>query len=154
MDQDAEQVLSVEGLKVFFELDEGLVRAVDGVSFSVDQGGVVALVGESGCGKTVTVRAMLHLLDSPGRIVEGRVLFRGDGSGGAEDLAGLDPDGPRMRKIRGGEISLIFQEPMASFSPCSAITDAKCASWCWIRWRVAPNRTASSRATWPVRNPG
>jgi len=111
----------VEGLKVFFELDEGLVRAVDGVSFSVDQGGVVALVGESGCGKTVTVRAMLHLLDPPGRIVEGRVLFRGDGVGGVEDLAGLDPDGPRMRKVRGGEISLIFQEPMASFSPVHTV---------------------------------
>lgn len=104
-----------------FDLDEGLVRAVDGVDFEIDEGQVIALVGESGCGKTVTVRSILQLLDPPGRIADGRVLLRRDGSGEVTDLAGLHPDGPEMLQIRGSEIALVFQEPMASFSPVHTV---------------------------------
>jgi peptide/nickel transport system ATP-binding protein len=81
-------------------------------------------VGESGCGKSVTARSILRILDRPGRIVSGEILLRregGDGPSDVVDLAGLDPDGVTMRTIRGGEIALVFQEPMTSFSPVHTI---------------------------------
>jgi oligopeptide/dipeptide ABC transporter ATP-binding protein len=113
-------VLSVRDLRVHFFLDEGLVRAVDGVSFDVASGQVVGIVGESGCGKSVTMRAVLQIVEPPGRIVGGRMLFQSDG-GAAVDLAGLDPRGAAMRAIRGAEIALIPQEPMAAFSPVHTV---------------------------------
>ncbi len=113
-------LLSVRGLKVVFGLDEGSVRAVDGVSFDVMPGQVVGIVGESGCGKSVTTKAMLQLVDSPGRIAAGEMLFRRAG-GDAVDLARLDPRGREIREIRGAEIALIPQEPMASFSPVHTV---------------------------------
>ena len=117
-----EPVLSVRNLKVHFFLDEGLVRAVDGVSFDVAPGQVVGIVGESGCGKSVTMRAILQIVEPPGRVVGGRMLFRGDGPE-AVDLARLDPRGAAMRAIRGAEIALIPQEPMAAFSPVHTVGD-------------------------------
>jgi oligopeptide/dipeptide ABC transporter ATP-binding protein len=117
-----EPVLSVRNLKVHFFLDEGLVRAVDGVSFDVAPGQVVGIVGESGCGKSVTMKALLQIVEPPGRIVGGRMLFRGDGAE-AVDLARLDPRGAAMRAIRGAEIALIPQEPMAAFSPVHTVGD-------------------------------
>ena len=113
-------LLSVRGLKVVFGLDEGSVRAVDGVSFDVMPGQVVGIVGESGCGKSVTTKAMLQLVDPPGRIAAGEMLFRRAG-GEAVDLARLDPRGREIREIRGAEIALIPQEPMASFSPVHTV---------------------------------
>ena len=113
-------MLSVRGLKVVFGLDEGSVRAVDGVSFDVMPGQVVGIVGESGCGKSVTTKAMLQLVDPPGRIAAGEMLFRRAG-GDAVDLARLDPRGREIREIRGAEIALIPQEPMASFSPVHTV---------------------------------
>jgi peptide/nickel transport system ATP-binding protein len=115
-----EPLLSVRGLKVVFGLDEGSVRAVDGVSFDVMPGQVVGIVGESGCGKSVTTKAMLQLVDPPGRIAAGEMLFRRAG-GEAVDLARLDPRGREIREIRGAEIALIPQEPMASFSPVHTV---------------------------------
>ncbi len=115
-----EPLLSVRGLKVVFGLDEGSVRAVDGVSFDVMPGQVVGIVGESGCGKSVTTKAMLQLVDPPGRIAAGEMLFRRAG-GDAVDLARLDPRGREIREIRGAEIALIPQEPMASFSPVHTV---------------------------------
>jgi peptide/nickel transport system ATP-binding protein len=117
-----EPVLAVHDLRVHFRLDEGLVRAVDGVSFEVPAGQVVGIVGESGCGKSVTMRAVLQIVEPPGRVVGGRMLFRGDG-GGVVDLARLDPRGAAMRAIRGAEIALIPQEPMAAFSPVHTVGD-------------------------------
>lgn len=120
-------LLSVRGLKTYFELDEGTVRAVDGVSFDVMPGEVLGIVGESGCGKSITMKSILRLVAKPGRIVGGEILYRPDpagraGGGGAEiDLTKLRKDGRRMRNIRGGEIALIPQEPMASFSPLHTI---------------------------------
>lgn len=121
----AEPILSVQGLKTHFTMDEGVVRAVDGVSFNVYPGEVVGIVGESGCGKSITMKSVLRLIEKPGRIVSGSIMFRRDGQGkrAAEriDLAALPAHGRRMREVRGGDIALIPQEPMASFSPLHSI---------------------------------
>jgi len=107
-------VLSVRDLKTYFRLDEGVVRAVDGVSFDVYAGRTLGIVGESGCGKSITARSILGIVDRPGRIEGGEVWLRQDAA--SIDLAKLPPEGPQMRALRGKEIALIFQEPMASFS--------------------------------------
>src|SRR5262245_52124500 len=115
-------VLQVRDLRVHFFLDEGLVRAVDGVSFDVEPGQVVGIVGESGCGKSVTMKALLQIVEPPGRIVGGQMLLRSDGAAPV-DLARLSPRGAVMRAIRGAEIALIPQEPMAAFSPVHTVGD-------------------------------
>jgi peptide/nickel transport system ATP-binding protein len=114
-------LLSVRDLRVSFALDEGLVRAVDGTSFDVMPGQVLGIVGESGCGKSVTMKAILQLVERPGRITSGEINFRRDK--GIVDLARLPPRGELMRDIRGGEIALIPQEPMAAFSPVHTVGD-------------------------------
>src|SRR5437870_1899062 len=118
-------LLSVRNLKTYFYQDEGLVKAVDGVSFDVAEGVTLGIVGESGCGKSVTARSILRIVDRPGRIVEGEIHFRrpsaNGGPGRTVDLATLEPNGAEMRAIRGAEIALIFQEPMSSFSPVHTI---------------------------------
>ena len=107
-------LLDVQGLKTYFFTRDGVVRAVDGVSFSVRPGETLAIVGESGCGKSVTSLSILRLVASPpGRTVEGRVVF------GGRDLLSLP--GPEMRRIRGDAISMIFQEPMTSLNPVLTI---------------------------------
>jgi peptide/nickel transport system ATP-binding protein len=112
--ESAAQLLDVQGLKTYFFTRDGVVRAVDGVSFSVGRGETLAIVGESGCGKSVTSLSILRLIASPpGRTVEGRVMFEG------RDL--LDLPEPEMRKIRGDAISMIFQEPMTSLNPVLTI---------------------------------
>ena len=115
-------ILEVKDLRVHFLLDEGVVRAVDGVSFDVHPGQVVGIVGESGCGKTVTMKAVLQIVEPPGRVVGGQILFRKD-SAPPVDLARLSPKGAAMRAIRGAEIALIPQEPMAAFSPVHTVGD-------------------------------
>jgi oligopeptide/dipeptide ABC transporter ATP-binding protein len=113
-------ILSVRDLKAYFALDEGIVKAVDGVSFDVFPGQVLGIVGESGCGKSVTMKAILQIIEPPGRIVNGEILLnRQNGSTTDQtiDLAKLKPNGREMREIRGAEIALIPQEPMSSFSP-------------------------------------
>ena len=119
-------LLSVRNLHTHFPLDEGTVVAVDGASFEMYEGKILGVVGESGCGKTVAARSIMQILDRPGRIVEGEILFNRrnggtDGKTEVVDLAGFDPNGGEMRKIRGAEISLIFQEPMTSFSPVHTV---------------------------------
>ena len=120
-------LLSVRNLKTYFAQDEGTVKAVDGVSFDLYPGATLGIVGESGCGKSVTARSILRIVDRPGRIVEGEIQFRrpgGDGGAGrgqVVDLTKLAPNGPEMRAIRGAEIALIFQEPMSSFSPVHSV---------------------------------
>lgn len=122
-------LLSVHDLRVSFFMDEGVVRAVDGVSFDVFLGQVVGIVGESGCGKSVTMKAILQIVEPPGRIVSGRILFRrrprapGADADEVVDLARLHPRGAAMRAIRGAEIALIPQEPMAAFSPVHTVGD-------------------------------
>jgi peptide/nickel transport system ATP-binding protein len=113
----AAPILSVRELKTYFHLPEGVVRAVDGVSFDVYPGRTVGVVGESGCGKSITARSILGIVDRPGRIESGEILLHGaSAQGGPIDLVRLAPDGAQLRAIRGKEIALIFQEPMASFS--------------------------------------
>ena len=101
------------------------MRAVDGVSFDLYPGATLGVVGESGCGKSITARSILRIVDRPGRIVEGEIHFRRPGANGGAaemvDLAKLEPNRPEMRSIRGAEIALIFQEPMSSFSPVHSV---------------------------------
>ncbi|HEX7589016.1 MAG TPA: ABC transporter ATP-binding protein [Anaerolineae bacterium] len=114
-------LLSVRDLKVYFNMDEGVVKAVDGVTFDVNPGQIFGIVGESGCGKSVTMKAVLRIVEPPGKIVHGEVLLRQAGPAGVVDLAKLDANGKEMRSIRGAEIALIPQEPMASFSPVHTV---------------------------------
>ena len=113
----AAPILSVRELRTYFHLPEGVVRAVDGVSFDVHPGRTVGVVGESGCGKSITARSILGIVDRPGRIESGEIwLHSADAQTDPIDLVRLAPNGEQMRAIRGKEIALIFQEPMASFS--------------------------------------
>ncbi len=108
-------LLRVRDLKTEFRADSGAIPAVDGVSFSIFPGQTLALVGESGCGKSVTALSLLRLIDPPGRIISGSLLLQGS------DLLKLSE--PAMRKIRGGRIAMIFQEPMTSLNPVFTIGD-------------------------------
>lgn len=113
-------LLSVRDLKTYFFQDEGTVKAVDGASFDIYEGKTLGVVGESGCGKSVTARSILRIVEKPGQIVEGQILFREMYDSGQEkevDLAKLNAGGMEMRSIRGKDIGLVFQEPMTSFSP-------------------------------------
>ena len=112
-------LLSVRDLRTHYFTDEGLVRAVDGVSFEVGAGRVVGIVGESGCGKSATALSLLHVVPKPGRVVGGEILL--DLPEGQVDIARLDPAGKQIRAIRGAAVSLVFQEPMTSFSPSHSI---------------------------------
>jgi oligopeptide/dipeptide ABC transporter ATP-binding protein len=120
MQNDTRPLLSVRNLRTSFFQDEGITKAVDGASFDVSPGKTLGIVGESGCGKSVTAQSILRIVDRPGRIVDGEiVLTRADGS--QVDLVKLDANGQEMRSIRGGDIGLVFQEPMTSFSPVHTI---------------------------------
>jgi len=112
-------ILSIRNLKTYFFTDEGVVKAVDGASFDLVQGQTIGLVGESGCGKSVTAFSILRIVDKPGRVVEGEILLH-QGSQ-TTDLARLPEEGREMYAIRGKEIGLVFQEPMTSFSPVHTI---------------------------------
>ena len=106
---DGESTLAVKDLKTYFFTKGGVVKAVDGVSFNVNQGQVMGLVGESGCGKSVTGFSILGLVDSPGQVIGGHILFKG------EDLVGV-PE-PQMQRLRGNRIAMIFQDPMMTLNP-------------------------------------
>ncbi|HEX7122164.1 MAG TPA: ABC transporter ATP-binding protein, partial [Gemmatimonadaceae bacterium] len=113
---DGRALLEVQDLRTWFHTGAGVARAVDGVSFTIDAGQTVGLVGESGCGKSVTALSLLRLIEPPGRIEPGsRVLFDG------RDLLALDEE--RMRRIRGNRIAMVFQEPMTALNPVFTIGD-------------------------------
>jgi peptide/nickel transport system ATP-binding protein len=115
-------VLEVRDLTTHFPVRAGVVKAVDGVSFSLQRGRTLCVVGESGSGKSVTARSILQIVDAPGRIVSGQmILTRPDGS--TVDIASLDPRSRAIRAIRGREIAMIFQEPMSSLSPVHTVGD-------------------------------
>ena len=113
MSEKLTPLLEVKDLTVHFDLDEGVLKAVDGVDFILTKGEVLGLVGESGCGKSVTAQSILGLVPKPGR-VGGSITHHGENT---VDIAALDPKGEEINTIRGKQISMIFQEPMTSFSP-------------------------------------
>ncbi len=108
-------ILQVRDLHTHFFADEGVVRAVDGTSFDLFAGRTLGIVGESGCGKSVTARSILRIVEKPGRIVSGEILLRRQ-TGAVVDVTRLPVDGTEMRAIRGGDLGLVFQEPMSSLS--------------------------------------
>jgi peptide/nickel transport system ATP-binding protein len=120
----SEPLLRVSDLRTYFFQDAGLVRAVDGASFAIYPGQTLGVVGESGCGKSVTARSILNLVEQPGRIVSGEIVLRD--SFGSLDLTRLRPDSQTMRAIRGAVIAYVFQEPMSSFSPVHTIGSQIC----------------------------
>lgn len=111
-----EPVLRVEGLRTHFRVSDGVLKAVDDISFTVESGKVLCIVGESGSGKSVTALSILRLIDPPGKIESGRIFYRGD------DLLRL-PEAEMTRTIRGNRIGMIFQDPMTSLNPAFTIGD-------------------------------
>jgi peptide/nickel transport system ATP-binding protein len=112
----AERLLEIRGLRTHFATDDGIVHAVDGVDLTIDRGETLGVVGESGCGKSITALSVLKLIPMPpGRIVDGRILWRG------RDLVPLGPHD--MQKIRSKEIAIVFQEPMTSLNPVYTVGD-------------------------------
>ena len=116
-------LVEVKNLKVQFDVRDGIIKAVDGATFEIRRGQTLGIIGESGCGKSVTARAILRMVPKPGKVVDGEVIYhRCVKSNGSElidhvRITELDPDGQEIRKIRGGEIGMIFQEPMSSLTP-------------------------------------
>ena len=123
--QSETPLLEIKNLKTYFFLDEGVVRAVDDVTFEMDRGRVLGVVGESGCGKSVLARSIMRIVRPPGRSLEGEIIYNRNTENGARgdsiDLLDLSPDGAEMRDIRGSEITMVFQEPMVSFSPVHTV---------------------------------
>jgi oligopeptide/dipeptide ABC transporter ATP-binding protein len=130
--ENGNNLIEVKNLKTYFYLDEGMVKAVDGADFSIQRGKTLGVVGESGCGKSVTARSIMRILAKSAKIVDGEILFHRQVRGGVDsgsasrqvetlDLSKLDPYSDQMRGIRGAEISMIFQEPMTSLSPVHTI---------------------------------
>ena len=115
MINNTKPLLEVKGLKTYFYTEDGVVRAVDGVSFDVFPGEVLGLVGESGCGKSVTSLSIMRLISKPGRIDEGQILLDG------QDLLKLPED--EMIKVRGNRISMIFQQPQTALNPVFKVGD-------------------------------
>lgn len=111
--ENKDELLRINGLKTYFYTDKGIIPAVDGVSLSINKGQIIGIVGESGCGKSITSLSILKLVSDPGKIVGGEIIFEG------EDLANKSIS--EMHKIRGNSISMIFQEPMTSLNPVYTI---------------------------------
>lgn len=116
-------LLRIQNLQTYFNTSLGVVHAVDGVSFDVKRGETVGLVGESGCGKSITARSILGIVPPPGAIVGGNILYSPNDNERTVDLAELDPKSSLLRSFRGQEISMIFQEPMSSLSPVHTVGD-------------------------------
>ena len=117
-----EPLLQVKGLKTYFYTEDGVSKSIDGVDFTIYKKHTLGVVGESGCGKSVTALSIMGLIQTPpGRIVAGEILYHRQGS--VTDLAKQDPKGAVMRSIRGNEIAMIFQEPMTSLNPVYTVGD-------------------------------
>ncbi len=130
MDAIHDPILRIRDLHVHFHTEAGVVRALSGVDVDVGRGQVVGLVGESGCGKSVTAQCVMHILPKPGRIVRGHIVYyraRNESGSSAQveevHITALDPRSKAMRDIRGNEIAMIFQEPMTSLDPLYTVGD-------------------------------
>jgi oligopeptide transport system ATP-binding protein len=120
----ANPILEIKNLKTYFFLENSTVRAIDGVDLALPRKSTLGLVGESGCGKSVMAMSIMRLIQSPpGKIVEGQINLHRKKTGKVVDIAKLDPRGAAMRDIRGGEIAIVFQEPMMSLNPLYPIGD-------------------------------
>ena len=113
-------LISIDNLKTYFKTMDGTVRAVDGVTFEINKGEALGLVGESGCGKSVTAFSILRLLPNTARIADGTIQYHRS-EGEVIDLTQVDPNGGLIRSIRGNEIAMIFQEPLTSLSPVHTV---------------------------------
>ena len=119
-------LLEVKDLRTHFFTFEGVVKAVDGVSYDLEEGETLGLVGESGCGKSVSALSVMRLIpDPPGKIIEGEILFE------EEDILKIDMDD--MRKIRGGKIAMVFQEPMKSLNQVLTVESSSPKRWSCTR---------------------
>ncbi len=119
-----EPLIEVKDLRVEFDVRAGIVKAVDGLNLTIQRGKTLGVIGESGCGKSMTARAILNMIPKPGKITQGKIVYhrqvKNNGDSQLEDtleLTQLDPNGKIIREIRGGEIGMIFQEPMSSLTP-------------------------------------
>jgi len=120
----SDPILEIKNLHTYFFLERGTVKAVNGVDLTLARQSTLGIVGESGCGKSITAMSVMQLIKSPpGRIVEGEILLHREGSSAPVDIARLDPQGSQMRSIRGKEIAVIFQEPMTSLNPLHSVGD-------------------------------
>ena len=126
--QTLEPLVEVENLRIEFDVRAGIVKAVDGLNMTIYRGRTLGVIGESGCGKSVTARAILNMIPKPGKITSGEIRYHrqtkleraADGRGGHSEVVNINelhPDGETIRQIRGGEIGMIFQEPMSSLTP-------------------------------------
>ncbi len=136
MMQASDHLLEVKDLQIHFFTNEGVVKAVEDVSFGIPRGKTLCVVGELGCGKSVMARSILQIVDPPGRVVAGDILFRPT-PGTEMNLAKLKPNGTDIRAIRGKDITMIFQEPMASLSPLYTIGNQIVEA---IRWHSSLSR--------------
>ncbi len=121
---DTKPLIELNNLKTYFHTEDGTVKAVDGVNFHINEDEVLGVVGESGCGKSITALSILQLIPRPfGRIEDGTIIYnkRVNGSIQPIDITTLDPRGKKIRSIRGNEIAMIFQEPMTSLNPVYTI---------------------------------
>ena len=121
-DEAKRRILEIDDLAVHFLLERATVRAVNGVTLNLDRNSTLGIVGESGCGKSVTAHSIMRLVKSPpGKVVNGAIRYWSKDADTLVDLTGLDPTGPEIRRIRGREISMIFQEPMTSLNPLHTV---------------------------------
>lgn len=119
----SEPLLEIKNLKVEFDVRDGIVHAVDGVTFTINRGETLGVIGESGCGKSITAKTVMRMVPHPGKIPEGEILYhrqdKYDPNKAVEtiNITDLDPHGEEIRRIRGGEFAMIFQEPMSCLTP-------------------------------------
>lgn len=145
VDSAAQPVLEIKNLKTYFFLEKSTVRSLDGVDLTLRAKSTLGLVGESGCGKSVTAMTVMRLIPSPpGKIIEGEIVLHYKKTNEVVDIAQLNPRGSEMRQIRGGEIAMIFQEPMTSLNPLYTIGD-QIAEAVQVHKKVGP-REAMDRA--------
>ena len=139
----ANDLLKIEDLHTYFTTEQGVVKAVNGVSFNLQQSQILGIVGESGCGKSMTALSVMQLLPLPkGKIHSGKILYNRDEKG-VVDIAKLDPKGSVMRSIRGNEIAMIFQEPMTSLNPVFPVGEQ-------IMEAVQLHRKVSKKEAWEI----
>jgi peptide/nickel transport system ATP-binding protein len=136
-------ILTVEDLKVRFQTEDGIVKAVNGVSFDVRRGEVLAVVGESGCGKSVTAMSLMGLTRGPNAEITGRAMLH------QTELIGASDD--ELRKVRGNDMAMIFQDPMSSMNPVYKVGDQIVEQ---IRWAIRSSSRSRRTATSPTPTPG